>query len=136
MTRWIRFEQGGKTGFGTLEGDTIAVHEGDLFAGAKPTGKSVKLSEVEVRTPCDPSKMICLWNNFHQLAAKNDFTRPKEPLWFLKAPNAYWPGTVTWVEDSGPPRRVELLQDREHHEMVELAARARGLETRPAAPAG
>src|SRR5205085_4755968 len=85
MTRWIRFEQGGNTGFGTLDGDTIAVHEGDLFAGAKPTGKSVKLSEVEVRTPCDPSKMICLWNNFHQLAAKNDFTRPKEPLWFLKA---------------------------------------------------
>ena len=35
--------------------------------------------------------MICLWNNFHQLAAKNDFTEPKEPLWFLKAPNAYWP---------------------------------------------
>ncbi|HTT93413.1 MAG TPA: hypothetical protein VMF55_01985 [Solirubrobacterales bacterium] len=49
-------------------------------------------------------------------------------------PNAYWPGTVTWVEDSGPPRRVELLQDREHHEMVELAARSRGLDTRPAAP--
>jgi hypothetical protein len=44
-------------------------------------------------------------------------------------PNAYWPGTVTWVEDTGPPRRVELLGDREHHEMVELAARARGLET-------
>jgi hypothetical protein len=43
-------------------------------------------------------------------------------------PNAYWPGTVTWVEDSGPPRRVELLQDREHHELVELAAKARGLE--------
>jgi hypothetical protein len=51
-------------------------------------------------------------------------------------PNAYWPGTVTWVEDSGPPRRVDLLQDREHHEMVELAARARGLETAPAAPTG
>ncbi len=44
-------------------------------------------------------------------------------------PNAYWPGTVTWVEESGPPRRVELLRDREHHEMVELAARARGIET-------
>src|SRR5260370_953378 len=35
--------------------------------------------------------MICLWNNFHQLAAKNEFKQPKEPLWFLKAPNAYWP---------------------------------------------
>jgi len=42
-------------------------------------------------------------------------------------PNAYWPGTVTWVEDSGPPRRVELLGDREHHDMVEIAARSRGL---------
>ena len=41
-------------------------------------------------------------------------------------PNSYWPGTVTWVEDSGPPRRVELLRDRTHHEMVALAARARG----------
>src|SRR3954469_23897139 len=52
MTRWIRFEHGGKTGFGTVEGDTIAVHDGDLFAGARPTGKTLKLSEVEVRTPC------------------------------------------------------------------------------------
>jgi 2-dehydropantoate 2-reductase len=91
MTQWIRFEKGGQRGFGTLEGDTISVHEGDLFAGAKPTGAKVKLAEVTVLTPCDPSKMICLWNNFHQLAAKNDFQRPDEPLYFLKAPNAYHP---------------------------------------------
>src|SRR6267378_2533825 len=91
MAKWIRFEQGGKTGFGTLEGDIIAVHTGELFASAKPSGERLKLSEVQVITPCDPSKMICLWNNFHQLAAKNDFKEPKEPLWFLKAPNAYWP---------------------------------------------
>ena len=91
MTKWIRFEQGGKTGIGTLEGETIAVHAGDMFAGAKPTGETLKLSDVQVLTPCDPSKMICLWNNFHQLAAKNDFKEPKEPLWFLKAPNSYWP---------------------------------------------
>jgi hypothetical protein len=45
-----------------------------------------------------------------------------------RPPNSYWPGTVTWVEDSGPPRRVELLRDREHSDMVELAARSRGLE--------
>ena len=91
MAKWIRFEQNGNTGFGTLEGETITVHSGDMFAGAKPSGETLKLSEVQVLTPCEPSKMICLWNNFHQLAAKNDFTEPKEPLWFLKAPNAYWP---------------------------------------------
>ncbi len=91
MTKWIRFEQEGKAGFGTLEDDSIAVHAGDMFSGAKPTGERLKLSEVQVRTPCDPQKMICLWNNFHQLAAKNDFKEPKEPLWFLKAPNSDWP---------------------------------------------
>ncbi len=91
MTKWIRFESNGKPGFGTLEDDTIAVHSGDMFAGAKPTGETLKLSDVQLRTPCDPTKMVCLWNNFHQLAAKNDFTQPKEPLWFLKAPNSYHP---------------------------------------------
>jgi hypothetical protein len=43
-------------------------------------------------------------------------------------PNSYWPGTVTWVEDSGPPRRVELLRDRTHHDMVELLAQARRIQ--------
>ena len=32
-----------------------------------------------------------MWNNFHQLAAKFGFSRPEEPLYFLKAPNSYWP---------------------------------------------
>ncbi|MBS1843982.1 MAG: metallophosphoesterase [Actinobacteria bacterium] len=48
-----------------------------------------------------------------------------------RPPNSYWPGTVTWLEDSGPPHQVELLRDREHHDMVELAARARGLDVMP-----
>src|SRR3977135_2959559 len=91
MTKWIRFEQGGKIGIGTLEGDKIAVHTGDMFAGAKPSGQTLKLSDVQVLTPCEPSKMVCLWNNFHQLAAKNDFQEPVDPLYFLKAPHAYHP---------------------------------------------
>jgi 2-keto-4-pentenoate hydratase/2-oxohepta-3-ene-1,7-dioic acid hydratase in catechol pathway len=91
MAHWIRFESRGETGFGTVEGETIAVHCGDMFAAANPTGETLKLSDVQLSTQCQPSKMICLWNNLHQLAAKSDFQRPKEPLWFLKAPNAYWP---------------------------------------------
>jgi 2-dehydropantoate 2-reductase len=94
MAQWIRFERGGKTGFGTLEGGTIAVHDGDLFGANRATGEKVALAEVKVLTPCTPSKMICLWNNFHQLAAKNNFLVPDEPLYFLKAPNAYHPHGV------------------------------------------
>ena len=60
MARWLRFEEAGKIGFGTLEGDRIAVHEGDMFAGAKASGQSVALAAVRVLTPCTPSKMVCL----------------------------------------------------------------------------
>jgi len=91
MTQWVRFERGGKTQFGTLEGDTIKIHEGDMFANPKATGESAKLSDVKLAVPCVPSKMVCLWNNFHELAAKNDFQHPTEPLYFIKAPNAYHP---------------------------------------------
>jgi len=40
-------------------------------------------------------------------------------------PNSYWPGTVTWVEESGPPQRVQLLRDRSHPEMIELISQSR-----------
>jgi UDP-2,3-diacylglucosamine pyrophosphatase LpxH len=42
------------------------------------------------------------------------FHRPGTP------PNSYWPGTVTWLGDEGPPRRVELLRERSHAQMVAL----------------
>jgi hypothetical protein len=37
-----------------------------------------------------------------------------------RPPSPYWPGTVTWVEDDAPPRRVQLLLDRPHAELLEL----------------
>ncbi len=39
-------------------------------------------------------------------------------------PSPYWPGTVTWVTDSGPPRRVRLLMERSHAQMTELINQA------------
>jgi 2-dehydropantoate 2-reductase len=89
MAHWVRYRRRDTIGFGTLQGDRINVHRGDMFAQASPAGESIPLAEVDLLTPCVPSKMICLWNNFHQLAAKNDFPVPEEPLYFLKAPNAY-----------------------------------------------
>jgi hypothetical protein len=43
-------------------------------------------------------------------------------------PGPYWPGTVTWLEDEGPPRRVSLLVD---HHRDELQAAVDRLATRP-----
>ncbi len=80
MTRWVRFEDDGRIGFGTLDGDTIAVHDGDLFAGAQPSGRTVALDRVALLTPCAPSKMICLWNNSRAAAAKLNLAEPLPPL--------------------------------------------------------
>ena len=38
-------------------------------------------------------------------------------------PNSYWPGTVTWLEDNDPPRRVQLLHSYSHKEMSDLINR-------------
>jgi hypothetical protein len=38
-------------------------------------------------------------------------------------PGLYWPGTVTWLEDSGPPRRSRLLLERSREEMRATIAR-------------
>ena len=88
-TRWIRFRHKGGAHFGTLDGDTISVHSGDMFAGAKPTGEKVALSAVEVMTPTDAGKYICLWNNFRALAAKLGNPIPEEPLYLLKPATSY-----------------------------------------------
>ncbi len=40
-------------------------------------------------------------------------------------PGPYWPGTVTWVEDEAPPRRVRLLTERPREELRDIVARTR-----------
>ena len=85
MTHWIRFRHNAAIGFGTLNGDSIAVHDGDMLGTSKPTGTMLKLAEVETLAPCTPGKIIGLWNQFHALAAKLGNPAPNEPLYFLKA---------------------------------------------------
>jgi 2-keto-4-pentenoate hydratase/2-oxohepta-3-ene-1,7-dioic acid hydratase in catechol pathway len=98
MSRWIRFQYQGRTHLGALEGDSIRVHEGDLFASPRATGESVALAAVKVLTPCEPTKMVALWNNFRALAAKLGQAIPPEPLYFLKANSSFLP--------AGEPIRV------------------------------
>ena len=86
---WIRFEANGQAGFGLLEGEHIAVCHGDMFGVYESTGQSLMLSGVKVLTPCVPSKLIGLWNNYHAQAVKQGLSIPVEPLWFIKAASSY-----------------------------------------------
>ena len=48
MAQWIRFEHGGRSGFGVLEREFIVVHSGDMFEGADPTGEKIKLADAKI----------------------------------------------------------------------------------------
>ena len=89
MTQWIRFADAGAAGFGTLEGDEIHVHSGDMFDSPQPTGRRLALDAVVVLTPTRAGKMVALWNNFRALATKLGNPLPEEPLYFLKANGSY-----------------------------------------------
>ncbi|MDH6591354.1 2-keto-4-pentenoate hydratase/2-oxohepta-3-ene-1,7-dioic acid hydratase in catechol pathway [Variovorax sp. TBS-050B] len=88
--RWVRFEHGGETGFGTLgDDDTVHEHRGNMFEHPEPTGRVFLRSGVRLLTPTEPTKVIALWNNFHALGEKLKLAVPAEPLYLLKAPNSY-----------------------------------------------
>jgi 2-keto-4-pentenoate hydratase/2-oxohepta-3-ene-1,7-dioic acid hydratase in catechol pathway len=84
--KWLRFMHHGRVGFGRLEGEAVQVHEGELFAGHRPSGESIPVSEIEWLPPCVPGKIVGLWNNFRAAAEKNGWAAPAEPLYFLKSP--------------------------------------------------
>jgi 2-keto-4-pentenoate hydratase/2-oxohepta-3-ene-1,7-dioic acid hydratase in catechol pathway len=95
MARWIRFEHDGEVGFGTLDDDTITTHEGDMFAGAEATSRTVSLASVKLLTPTEPTTMIAIWNNFNAMSAKFDLGIPPEPLYLLKATTSFLAGGET-----------------------------------------
>ena len=86
---WIRFEHAGRTGFGTLEGERVREHAGDLFGANDATSATHALADVRLLSPSAPTKVVALWNNFHALATKLGLADCEEPLYLLKAPNSW-----------------------------------------------
>jgi 2-keto-4-pentenoate hydratase/2-oxohepta-3-ene-1,7-dioic acid hydratase in catechol pathway len=93
MIRWMKFRRPDACDeparLGCLEGDTIVVHDGDLFTAPKPTGERLNVTEVTFLPPCTPGKFIGLWNNFRAAADKGGLAIPAEPLYFLKPATSY-----------------------------------------------
>jgi 2-keto-4-pentenoate hydratase/2-oxohepta-3-ene-1,7-dioic acid hydratase in catechol pathway len=86
---WGRIEIDGSSVFGIVEGGSLHEHEGNMFSGARPTGKVIALEDAKWLTPCTPSKFLALWNNFHAAAEKNGWSKPAEPLYFIKTANSF-----------------------------------------------
>ncbi len=68
VMRYVRYSEGGVTSPGILDGETIRQLEGDIIAGSRPTGRTVRLAGVTLEVPIDPtrvSKIIGLVGQFH-----------------------------------------------------------------------
>jgi 2-keto-4-pentenoate hydratase/2-oxohepta-3-ene-1,7-dioic acid hydratase in catechol pathway len=97
--QWARFRsEDGRIGFGVLDGTCIAEYEGDMFGVARPTGGTLARGEYTLHSPCAPSKIVALWNNFNALSMKLGKAAPAHPLFLIK------PGTSVIGPDE-PIRR-------------------------------
>ena len=89
MAQWLRFSHNNLVRIGTLESGAITVYSGNLFDAPTATGETIKLADVDILTPCDPTKIVALWNNNLSLAHKLGLSKPEHPLYILKGPNTF-----------------------------------------------
>ena len=125
IVRWVRFERLGQVGFGTLEHDAVAVHAGDMFGAAQPTGERVPLAGLSLLAPVQPGKVIGLWNNYLALAAKLQLADAPEPLYFLKSPGSVLAPGGTIVAPAG---QGKVVFEGELAVVIGRRARAVGVE--------
>ena len=83
--RYARFEVGGKTACGIVEGDRVQQVEGDLPCVGRPTGKTFPLSEIKLLVPTRPTKIIALAGNYKSHLGETK--PPKHPEPFFKVPS-------------------------------------------------
>ena len=80
----VRYKYQDKTSCGVMGGKTI-LHQvrGTVFGKLEKTGVKHRLSQVQLLTPCQPSKVIAVGINYHALAKQAKRKVPKEPMVFL-----------------------------------------------------
>jgi 2-keto-4-pentenoate hydratase/2-oxohepta-3-ene-1,7-dioic acid hydratase in catechol pathway len=64
LTRYVKYEAGGRAAWGLLEGETIRELQGNVFEGAKPSGKTLKLADVKLLPPAEAKKVIAAGLNY------------------------------------------------------------------------
>jgi len=82
VVRYLRYEYRGKIAYGALNGDSISEIRGDLFGGRAETGAKVKLADVKLLWPCEPTKVLAVGLNYK--SHLGDRPAPEKPELFFK----------------------------------------------------
>lgn len=86
--RYVRFEQGGRTAYGIVEGSRVRELDGDLFNTPRPTARTFARDEIRLLTPTRPTQVFALAGNYRShltdTAVPHKFRIPQP---FLKSPS-------------------------------------------------
>jgi 2-keto-4-pentenoate hydratase/2-oxohepta-3-ene-1,7-dioic acid hydratase in catechol pathway len=104
--KWVRFERDGKTGIGTLQGDTLQpVAAGSLIdviqgQGTTPSGPPIPLNGTTLRAPLRPGKIIAVGQNYWDHCREQNVQPSDRPILFAKFPlSVIGPGEqVRWYD--------------------------------------
>src|SRR5262245_54131556 len=82
IARYVRYEYRGKRGYGLLEEDGIREIRGGLFGARTPTGVKVKLADVKLLYPCEPTTVLAVGLNYKSHLGNRP--APTKPELFFK----------------------------------------------------
>ncbi|MFO8011242.1 MAG: fumarylacetoacetate hydrolase family protein [Dehalococcoidia bacterium] len=84
----VRYTSNGRTGYGVYQDERVAGLRGTPFRRPAFSGKTYNPTDVKLRSPCTPSKIICLGLNYRSHAEETKLPIPEVPLIFLKPSTA------------------------------------------------
>jgi 2-keto-4-pentenoate hydratase/2-oxohepta-3-ene-1,7-dioic acid hydratase in catechol pathway len=71
----------------TVDGEEVVTAAAGPYGRIAFGDESFDPDEVDVLTPCEPTKIVCIGRNYADHAAEHDAEVPDRPLLFLKPPN-------------------------------------------------
>ena len=78
----------GNINYGILKKDEVHLITGNIFLDYHVTDKTLRVEDVTILAPTDPSKVVCIGLNYLDHANEMNLKIPKEPLLFLKPSTA------------------------------------------------
>jgi 2-keto-4-pentenoate hydratase/2-oxohepta-3-ene-1,7-dioic acid hydratase in catechol pathway len=86
ITKFVRFQHAGQTGYGILQEQSVAELDGNFLSGGAPTGLRIPLGDVKLLAPVEPSKVIAVGLNYRSHIGERK--APEYPGIFAKMPTS------------------------------------------------
>jgi 2-keto-4-pentenoate hydratase/2-oxohepta-3-ene-1,7-dioic acid hydratase in catechol pathway len=87
--RWIRFTAGGRTSYGSLNGDTVSEISGEPWGAHNPTRKTYKMADVTLEVPVIPRTFYAAGINYAAHIREMAERRGEKPVFPEKADIGY-----------------------------------------------